>query len=86
MVTIFLSFCVLLLVVAGMSIGVILRNKPIKGSCGGMAAVGIDSSCDICGGDVEKCEEENQAKDSSIDPPVDSQVDNSLSYEAKASK
>lgn len=75
MVTILLSFLILLLVVAGMSIGVILRNKPIKGSCGGMAAVGIDSSCDICGGDVEKCEEENQSNDVSIE--------NSLSYEAK---
>jgi len=78
MVTIFLSFCVLLLVVAGMSIGVILRNKPIKGSCGGMAAVGIDSSCDICAGNVEKCEEENQSQDTS--------TDNSLSYEAKTNK
>ncbi|GAB1265326.1 (Na+)-NQR maturation NqrM [Aurantivibrio infirmus] len=75
MITIFLSFCVLLLVVVGMSIGVIMRNKPIKGSCGGMAALGIDTSCDICGGDATKCEEENQSKDSVLDK--------NLAYEAK---
>ncbi len=54
-----LTFAVILLIVIGMSVGVIFANKPIKGSCGGMAALGIDQECDICGGDPKKCEEEN---------------------------
>ena len=59
--TIFLlTFLVLLLVVTGMAVGIIFANKPIKGSCGGLAALGIDPSCDICGGDTRKCEEEQE--------------------------
>jgi len=61
MVTFLLTLVVLGLVIAGMSIGVILANKPIKGSCGGMGALGIDTACDICGGDTSKCEEETRS-------------------------
>ncbi|WP_086931546.1 (Na+)-NQR maturation NqrM [Agarilytica rhodophyticola] len=59
MVIYLLSFVVLMIIIIGMSIGVILANKPIKGSCGGMAALGIDTECDICGGDQSICETEN---------------------------
>lgn len=45
---------------AAMAIGVIAGRKPIKGSCGGMSALGMDTACDICGGDRGKCEEEQQ--------------------------
>ena len=58
MATFLVTFGVLVLVMLAMAVGVILQNKPIKGSCGGMAALGIDTSCDICGGDTRKCEEE----------------------------
>lgn len=50
----------LLIVVLAMSVGVIFAQKPIKGSCGGMTALGIDTACDICGGDKNKCEKEQQ--------------------------
>jgi len=45
-------------IIALMSIGVLLRKKPIVGSCGGVgAALGESNySCDICGGDSSKCE------------------------------
>ncbi|GAB1257025.1 (Na+)-NQR maturation NqrM [Aurantivibrio plasticivorans] len=59
MATFVFTLIVLSLVVAGMSIGILLGRKPISGSCGGMSALGIDTSCDICGGDPNKCEETN---------------------------
>ncbi|MDF1832822.1 MAG: (Na+)-NQR maturation NqrM [Porticoccaceae bacterium] len=54
------AFFFLLLLIAGMSLGVIFSNKPIKGTCGGIAALGLDRSCDICGGDMKKCDEEQE--------------------------
>ena len=56
----FMSFVVMALVVAAMAIGVILGREPIKGSCGGMGALGIDTACDICGGDPKRCDEETR--------------------------
>ena len=52
------SFFVVLLLFAGMSIGVLSGRAPIKGSCGGMSALGLDTECDICGGDPNKCDSE----------------------------
>ena len=44
-----IAFILMLLIVAGMAIGVMLGRRPIGGSCGGLAgAVGIDHSC-TCG-------------------------------------
>ena len=63
METFFVTLLVLLLVVAGMSIGVIFGRKPLKGSCGGVGkALGEeDYVCDICGGDPDKCESEQES-------------------------
>ena len=47
------------MVIAAMAVGVIFSNKPIKGSCGGLANVGITGECEICGGDISKCEEQS---------------------------
>tara|TARA_B100001250_G_scaffold414578_1_gene454110 strand:- start:1029 stop:1205 length:177 start_codon:yes stop_codon:yes gene_type:complete len=33
----------------GLSIGLIMRNQPIKGSCGGMANLEEGAECQICG-------------------------------------
>lgn len=59
----FVTLAVLLLVVLGMSLGAIFRNKPLKGSCGGVgAALGeTDYTCDICGDDPNKCDEQQDA-------------------------
>ena len=56
--------CVLLLVMLVMAVGVIFSNKPIKGSCGGLNAVGITGECEICGNDPAKCEREEMQSDS----------------------
>ncbi|MDP6967647.1 MAG: (Na+)-NQR maturation NqrM [Gammaproteobacteria bacterium] len=60
METMILTFVVLLLLVCGMAIGVIMGRKPIAGSCGGMSALGMDVACDVCKGDPEVCETEQQ--------------------------
>ncbi|MEQ9464951.1 MAG: (Na+)-NQR maturation NqrM [Haliea sp.] len=48
------------IVMAIMAVGVIMGRGPIKGSCGGMGALGFDTACDICGGDPKRCEEETR--------------------------
>lgn len=53
-----LTFAALMLIVVAMSVGVIMGQKPIKGSCGGMSALGMDTVCDICGGRPIDCENE----------------------------
>lgn len=48
------------LVFAAMAVGVIAGRSPIKGSCGGLGALGIDAACEICGGDPKRCDEETR--------------------------
>ncbi len=60
MATMVLSFVVLGLVIIGMAIGVIMGRKPIAGSCGGLANVGIEGKCSICGDDPQKCDDEKE--------------------------
>lgn len=56
MTTVLLAFLIMLLLVAGMAVGVLFGRKPIAGSCGGMKALGMDMACEICGGDPDRCE------------------------------
>lgn len=65
MLEMILAFVVLLLIMAGMAIGVLMGRKPLKGSCGGVgAALGEkDYTCDLCGGDPNKCDEISQSEE-----------------------
>ena len=60
MTTFLLTFAIVVALFAAMSVGVILGRKPITGSCGGMSALGMDTACEICGGDRGKCEPEQR--------------------------
>lgn len=57
------------IVMAAMAVGVLMGREPIKGSCGGMGALGIDTSCDICGGDPRRCDEETRDGQNGRDNP-----------------
>lgn len=39
------TFLIVSLAVIGMAAGVLISNKRLKGSCGGLNAVGIDKTC-----------------------------------------
>jgi len=41
-----ITFFIFLLVIIGLALGVIFGRKGLQGSCGGLASVGIEKSCD----------------------------------------
>ncbi|WP_136634858.1 (Na+)-NQR maturation NqrM [Pseudooceanicola onchidii] len=53
MATFFLTFTVLLMVMTGMALGVIFMNKRIKGSCGGLNAIGDADHCLVCNKEID---------------------------------
>ncbi len=60
--TIVLAFAVLLLVVAGMAVGVIFSGRRITGSCGGLNALpGVDQ-CGVCGRDLRDASQSSCGK------------------------
>lgn len=46
MSTILLTFGLFLLIILGMSVGYIFSKRSIKGSCGGITALGMKKMCD----------------------------------------
>ncbi len=46
MVLFLISFLVIGVAILAMSVGVILANKRLQGSCGGLSALGIEKVCD----------------------------------------
>lgn len=83
MTTLLLAFGAMLIIIGGMAVGVMFGRQPIKGSCGGMSAVGIDAECEICGGNPARCD---APSDSPIKNPQQDQSKNQesddLSYRA----
>ena len=62
MSTFILAFVFFLVVAIAMSLGYILQQKSIAGSCGGLGALGIDKACDCpepC--DRKKARQEREA-------------------------
>ncbi|MBY8172498.1 (Na+)-NQR maturation NqrM [Vibrio fluvialis] len=64
--TYLLAFGLFLILVVLMSIGVLMRRKPIQGSCGGLSSVGVDKVCDC-----ETTCEEHQSKLYQIQEPTE---------------
>jgi hypothetical protein len=64
-----LVFLLLAFVILATSVGVIFGRKPITGSCGGIgAALGEKNyTCDICGDDPSKCDDQQNNSVQSTD-------------------
>ncbi|MGO1296900.1 MAG: (Na+)-NQR maturation NqrM [Vibrio sp.] len=61
--TFLITFGVFICVIAAMAVGVIFQKKVVRGSCGGLGAVGIDKVCNCpepC--DARKKREAKEAK------------------------
>jgi uncharacterized protein len=52
-----LTFIILTVIVAAMSIGVLRGRAPISGTCGGLNKTGSGGECEICGGNPARCDE-----------------------------
>ncbi len=53
MATFVLTFTLLLLIMLGMAVGVIFMDRRIKGSCGGLNAVGDADQCLVCHKEID---------------------------------
>ncbi len=53
MTTFLFAFALLALVMFGMALGVILMNKSIKGSCGGLNAISDSDQCLVCSKEID---------------------------------
>ena len=64
MIDALIIFFILMTIVCIMSVGLFFGKKPISGSCGGVgAALGEENyTCEICGDDPNKCEEQGSVE------------------------
>ncbi|MEM6933618.1 MAG: (Na+)-NQR maturation NqrM [Pseudomonadota bacterium] len=53
MSTFFFAFVLLMLIMAGMALGAMLMGKTIKGSCGGLNAIGDADRCLVCSKEID---------------------------------
>ncbi|WP_424942094.1 (Na+)-NQR maturation NqrM [Aliiroseovarius crassostreae] len=53
MATFFMTFAILMIVMLGMALGVILAGRTIKGSCGGLNAIGDADQCLVCSKEID---------------------------------
>jgi hypothetical protein len=85
MTTIIAAVVFMGLIVAAMAVGVIFSNKPIKGSCGGLNAIGMKEDCEICGGNDQVCEEQQKKDQMQKTATQQSEKAAALSYDAQRS-
>jgi hypothetical protein len=49
MATFLITVLVIAVAMAGMAVGVLVANRPVRGSCGGLASIdGLESACAVC--------------------------------------
>ena len=48
-----ITFVIFLVIILIMSLGVMLMNKNIKGSCGGLNAISGSDKCSVCNKDID---------------------------------
>ena len=53
METFVLTFVIFIIIILIMSLGVMLMNKNIKGSCGGLNALSGTDKCSVCNKDID---------------------------------
>jgi len=70
MVIFLITFGFFLVVVMAMAVGYIFQQKSLAGSCGGLASVGIDKSCN-CDNPCEKRQERERQAASSISGDIE---------------
>ena len=62
MTQVLIALVVFILAFAAMAVGVILGDRRIQGSCGGLASREGDSDCELCGGLPSDCPDVDESE------------------------
>ena len=81
MIEFVLAFIFMLIAVAAMAVGVINGRAPIAGTCGGLNNMGDGGACELCGGDMSKCDSIDEIEKSQA--ATNAAAKNGDFYEAK---